>query len=88
MTDRGDPPYGNTVNRIDLDAMREGKAVTKTVLVKKMHEAIGLSLDIQRGKMYMTDLIGALYEANMDGTDEKVLFADLGDLTGVECISS
>jgi len=83
MSDRGDPPYGNTINKIDL---KDHEKVTKTILIKKLHEAIGLTLDLKNRRMFMTDLLGSLYSANMDGSDEKVLFPDLGELTGIICI--
>ena len=83
MTDRGDPPFGNTVNRIDVGDLN---TVVKTILVRKMHEAIGLAIDSKNGKMYMADLNGSLYSANLDGSEEQVLFPNLGDLTGVACV--
>ncbi|KAK9330756.1 hypothetical protein V1520DRAFT_106938 [Lipomyces starkeyi] len=83
MTDRGDPPFGNTVNKIDV---RDLNRVVKTILVRKMHEAIGLAIDSKNRKMYMTDLGGSLYTANLDGSDEQVLFPNLGDLTGVASV--
>lgn len=83
MTDRGDPPFGNTVNRIDV---RDHSNPRKEILVRKLHEAIGLALDLRLGKMYFSDLLGSLYSANLDGSDEKVLSNDEGDLTGVACV--
>ena len=55
--------------------------------MKKLHEAIGLTLDIEERQMYFTDLCGAVYTAKMDGSDEKVLLPDVGDLTGVTSCS-
>jgi len=85
MSDRGDPPFGNTINKIQLGV--EG-GLHKEILIRKLHEAIGLSLDIPNQKMYFTDLLGGLYSANLDGSQEKVIFGDLGDLTGVTCVSA
>jgi hypothetical protein len=45
-------------------------------------EDIGLDLDIKNRVMPVTDLLGGVYSANMDGTEEKVLFHDLGTVTG------
>ncbi|RFU32130.1 hypothetical protein B7463_g4213, partial [Scytalidium lignicola] len=84
MSDRGDPPFGNTINKIDVSDLHK---VVKTVLVRKMHEAIGLAIDYRNQKMYMTDLGGGLYTANLDGSGEQVLFSDLGDLTGIACVA-
>lgn len=83
MSDRGDPPFGNTVSKIDLSDLNN---VVKTILVRKMHEAIGLSIDYKNRKMYMTDLGGSLYSSNLDGSGEEVLFPNLGDLTGIACV--
>lgn len=33
--------------------------------------------------MYITNLLGGVYRANMDGSDEQVLFPDLGTVTGI-----
>ncbi|KAL4807205.1 hypothetical protein BDV18DRAFT_159424 [Aspergillus unguis] len=83
LSDRGDPPYGNTINRIDV---RTHSDLQKEILVRKLHEAIGLALDLRQRKMYFTDLLGSLYSANLDGTDERVLCPDEGDQTGVACV--
>jgi hypothetical protein len=53
--------------------------------VKKHHEAIGLTLDIENKQIWFTDLLGAVYTAKRDGSDEKVLSHDVGDLTGIVC---
>jgi hypothetical protein len=83
LTDRGDPPYGNSISRIDLD--ESGFFKKKSILVRKLHEAIGLTLDVENQNMYFTDLNGSLYRSRMDGTEEVVLFSEIGDLTGVTC---
>ncbi|MCJ1227956.1 hypothetical protein MMC12_004615 [Toensbergia leucococca] len=83
-TDRGDPPKGNSVYSIAV-----GKDITtsrQNILVKKLHEAIGLSLHLTERKMYIGDLGGSIYSANLDGSDEKVLVSDAGDLTGVALV--
>jgi hypothetical protein len=33
--------------------------------------------------MFITDLLGGIYRANMDGSEEKVLIPDLGTVTGI-----
>jgi hypothetical protein len=33
--------------------------------------------------MFITDLLGGVYRANLDGTEEQVLFPDLGTVTGI-----
>ncbi|MBO9664205.1 hypothetical protein [Dokdonella sp.] len=81
-TDRGDPPRGNTVNRAPMDPV-PGRKVEPEILVTHLMEAIGLSLDLKHGRMFITDLAGSLYSANLDGSDHKTLLAAQGNLTGV-----
>lgn len=83
LSDRGDPPYGNTINRIDVQNHSD---LQKEILVRKLHEAIGVALDLHERKIYFSDLLGSLYSANMDGTGQAILCPDEGDLTGVACV--
>lgn len=80
-TDRGDIALGNTVNRARIP--RNGQKVSHEVLVRKLHEGIGLDLDVRNRRMYMTDILGGVYSANLEGGDKKVLFSDLGTVTGI-----
>lgn len=86
-TDRGDPPSGNTVNCARVENTGGGddrvKYLEKRILTRKLHEGIGLALDEENGRMFFTDLLGGIYSANTDGSDKKVLFADVGDCTGI-----
>lgn len=77
--DRGDPPTGNSLNR----ASTAGGKREREVLATRLHEAIGLALDKEAGLCYVTDLAGGVYEINVETRVKKVLFAELGDLTGV-----
>jgi hypothetical protein len=77
-TDRGDPPRGNTVNRGSMD----GGQVPEIVFSHLM-EGIGLALDLRGGRMFMTDLGGSVYSANLDGSDKKTLLIAQGNLTGI-----
>ncbi|MEJ8851331.1 3-hydroxyacyl-CoA dehydrogenase [Variovorax rhizosphaerae] len=81
-TDRGDPPAGNTVNRAPLDSL-PGKRPAPEIVFDHLMEAIGLALDHKGGRMFITDLGGSLYSANLDGTNRKTLQFALGNLTGV-----
>ncbi|RDW83308.1 hypothetical protein BP5796_04799 [Coleophoma crateriformis] len=80
-TDRGDVPYGNTVNRAKIPA--RGEKTMHEILVRKLHEGIGLALDERDKSMYITDLLGGVYRADLDGKNEAVLFPDMGTLTGI-----
>lgn len=88
-TDRGELPYGNSVNRASLNSS-SGSIVhiedtqPYEVIVRHLNEAIGLKLDIEAGHMYLTDLGGSLYRCNLDGTDKQKLYSsDERALTGI-----
>jgi DNA-binding beta-propeller fold protein YncE len=79
-TDRGDPPRGNTVNRAPMDAAigwREPE-----ILWTHLIEGIGIALDPARGRMFVTDLGGSVYVADLDGSSREILVAQ-GNLTGI-----
>ncbi|WP_426437247.1 3-hydroxyacyl-CoA dehydrogenase [Bradyrhizobium genosp. P] len=81
-TDRGDPPRGNTVNRAPMDA-ESGKRKDPEIVFDHLMEGIGLSLDVKGGRMFLTDLAGSVYSANLDGSNSKMLLAAEGNLTGI-----
>ncbi|MBR0694722.1 3-hydroxyacyl-CoA dehydrogenase [Bradyrhizobium lablabi] len=80
-TDRGNPPRGNTVNRAPLDA-KPAQNVPQ-IVVSDLMEGIGIALDVQGNRMFVTDFAGSLYAAKLDGTDKRMLLAAQGNLTGV-----
>ena len=64
-----DPPPGN---RIEPESV-----------FTHLMEGIGLALDLKGGRMFITDLAGSVYSANLDGSNQKnFLFAE-GNLTGI-----
>jgi DNA-binding beta-propeller fold protein YncE len=81
-TDRGDPPRGNTVNRAPMDPTPGVKTEPEIVFTNLM-EGIGLALDLTGGRMFITDLGGSVYGANLDGSDKKMLFFAEGNLSGI-----
>jgi DNA-binding beta-propeller fold protein YncE len=81
-TDRGDPPRGNTVNRAPLEAP-PGKRKEPEILITHLMEGIGLALDLKNSRMFITDLAGSVYSANLDGSNHKTLLAAQGNLTGI-----
>jgi hypothetical protein len=82
-TDRGDPPRGNTVNRAPMDpAQGDGKKEPQ-IIFKHLMEGIGIALDLKAGRMFLTDLGGSVYSANLDGSNKKTLLAAEGNLTGI-----
>lgn len=78
-TDRGDPPRGNTVNRVSLDADFK----KPDILLTHLMEGIGIALDFKGNRMFITDLAGTIYSAKLDGTEKKPLLVAQGNLTGI-----
>jgi DNA-binding beta-propeller fold protein YncE len=81
-TDRGDPPRGNTVNRAPMDVEPSERRFPK-ILVTHLMEGIGLALDLKGERMFITDLAGSVYSADLDGSNKKTLLFAQGNLTGI-----
>jgi outer membrane protein assembly factor BamB len=81
-TDRGDPPRGNTVNRAPMDATN-GNRPEPEIVFNHLMEGIGLALDLDNGRMFVTDLAGSVYCANLDGSNKKPVIFAQGNLTGI-----
>jgi hypothetical protein len=81
-TDRGDPPRGNTVNRAPMDPT-PGKNNVPEIVFTSLMEGIGLALDLKNRRMFMTDLGGSVYSADLDGSNKKTLLFALGNLSGI-----
>jgi DNA-binding beta-propeller fold protein YncE len=81
-TDRGDPPRGNTVNRAPMDAAT-GNRKDPEIVLNGLMEGIGLFLDAKNGRMFVSDLGGNVYSANLDGSNKKVVLFAAGNLSGV-----
>jgi DNA-binding beta-propeller fold protein YncE len=81
-TDRGDSPRGNTVNRASIDT-DPNRSTEPEILLGGLHEGIGIALDHKGDRMFITDLNGSLYSANLDGSDKQTLVSGLGGLTGI-----
>jgi hypothetical protein len=48
-----------------------------------LEEGIGIALDLKGGRMFLTDLGGSVYSANLDGSNKKTVLAAEGNLTGI-----
>jgi hypothetical protein len=46
-------------------------------------EGIGIALDRKGRRMFITDLAGSVYSANLDGSNRKTLLMAMGNLTGI-----
>lgn len=80
-TDRGDPPRGNTLNRIGMDDWDETQ-----ILTRGLDEAIGLAMDIENDRVFVTDLSGSIYRSHLDGRAHTKIYSgkDLGQgFTGI-----
>jgi hypothetical protein len=82
-TDRGDPPRGNTVNRAPMDPAQGNGKKEPVIIFDHLMEGIGIALDLKGGRMFLTDLGGSVYSANLDGSNKKTLLAAEGNLTGI-----
>jgi 3-hydroxyacyl-CoA dehydrogenase len=81
-TDRGNPPRGNTVSRAPIDTESKDRK-EQEIVISGLMEGIGLSLDLEGGRMFFADLAGSVYSAKLDGSEKKTLLIAQGNLTGV-----
>jgi len=82
-TDRGDPPRGNTVNWAPMDPAQGNGKKEPVIIFDHLMEGIGIALDLKGGRMFLTDLGGSVYSANLDGSNKKTVLAAEGNLTGI-----
>src|SRR6201981_403258 len=82
-TDRGDPPRGNTVNRAPMDPAQGNRKKEPEIIFDHLMEGIGIALDRKGGRMFLTDLGGSVYSANLDGSNKKTVLMAEGNLTGI-----
>ena len=80
-TDRGDPPRGNTVNRSSVGGSM--KKQDPEIILTHLMEGIGIALDVNGERMFLTDLGGSVYSTKLDGTDKKTLLYAQGNLAGI-----
>ncbi|KAK3951792.1 armadillo-type protein [Pseudoneurospora amorphoporcata] len=80
-TDRGELPNGNSLNRATLNP--DGSFSNHQVLARNLHEAIGLAIDKTTRHIYATDLGGAVYRFNVDGSGKQKFYEDQGAFTGI-----
>ncbi|KAL4786958.1 cytochrome P450 [Aspergillus varians] len=82
-TDRGELPKGNALYRVKLS--EDGRPVGKPeIVVRGLHEAIGVSIEQGSGDILLTDLGGSLYRCDRSGQRKEVLYREDGRaFTGV-----
>ena len=81
-TDRGDPPRGNTVNRVPID-VKPKPGDTPEIVLTHLMEGIGIALDVPNDRMFVTDFAGSIYSATLDGSGERNFLYAQGNLTGI-----
>jgi DNA-binding beta-propeller fold protein YncE len=84
-TDRGDLPYGNTLNRSSI--LKEGMGF-REILCSGLKECIGLALDLKNDTVYFSDLGGNLYSCQLDGFNRRVLYSGDRMLTGIAYVTN
>ena len=91
-TDRGDVPWGNSINRCPMNLLgTTHEPITGTiltpppyqVLARSLHEAIGLKLDSQNKRIFVTDLGGCVYSFDLNGMNKRKMYEDQGTYTGI-----
>ncbi|OOQ89885.1 putative 3-hydroxyacyl-CoA dehydrogenase, NAD binding domain [Penicillium brasilianum] len=76
-TDRGEIPFGNSLNRVRLNKLSQGSVSQKPeVLARNFNETIGLKLDVENDSVYVTDLGGGIYRCGLTGESKSLLYAD------------
>jgi len=81
-TDRGD----NTISRAPLYPQKKfdpSERRDREILVRDLHEVIGIAFDEAHTHMYYTSLTGELGVANLDGSNARLLRANAGRFTGI-----
>ncbi|MGO4449837.1 3-hydroxyacyl-CoA dehydrogenase [Phyllobacterium sp. TAF24] len=79
-TDRGDLEGGNSLNRANITP--EG-LMNHQVLATGLLEGIGLALDLERRRVFLSDLSGAIRVLAMDGGNMATIHQSAGATTGL-----
>jgi hypothetical protein len=83
-TDRGEHPWGCSLNRAAVGAERG----EPEIVARHFHEPIGLKLDLGRRQVLVADLGGSVYSVNADSGTTRVLHRDDGCYTGITVASN
>jgi hypothetical protein len=81
-TDRGDPPRGNSVNRMKLEVDEHDPGPLE-IISDHLMEGIGIAIDVANDRMFTTDLAGSIYCSRLDGTERRPIAVAQGNLTGI-----
>ena len=81
-TDRGDPRAATRSIAPRWPWIpRRGRP--RRFLFTHLMEGIGIALDFEGGRMFLTDLAGSVYSARLDGSGKQTLLYAQGNLTGI-----
>jgi hypothetical protein len=86
-TDRGD----DTINRAPIEIPRGSTAATRTdrqIIVRGVREAIGVTIDRPRARIFYTGASGQVGRAGLDGTGARDLLTGAGALTGIAVVET
>jgi sugar lactone lactonase YvrE len=72
-TGRGEIPFGNTLNKMQLDesgipSAKHHSNVIHEIMAQNFDEAIGLKLDPTGKRIYVADVGGTVWMCNLDGS--------------------
>jgi len=67
-----------------MDMAARDRAATEIVCSGLM-EGIGIALDVEGRRMFITDFGGNVFTAALDGSGKRVLMFAQGNLTGIAC---
>ncbi|GAW18474.1 hypothetical protein ANO14919_079500 [Xylariales sp. No.14919] len=91
-TDRGELPLGNSINVVSLDRLSSIEQDScppswpgrnYELLVRNMHEAIGIKLDLCNKYIYATNLGGTVCRFDLDGRNKTTLYENKGAFAGI-----
>ncbi|KAF8216996.1 hypothetical protein K438DRAFT_1925939 [Mycena galopus ATCC 62051] len=92
-TDRGDVPFGDSLNRADVSAPLSPSSPPKgpgrdLIIAERFHQPIGLTIDHVGEKVYIADLLGSLWVTDLDGRHKTAILRDAGNFTGIAFLPS
>lgn len=86
-TDRGELPYGNTLNRARM-GVAAGESVKHEIIAQNFDEAIGLKLDPTTQSIFVSDMGGTVWRCDFDGSRKSVVFQDKSNaFTGMTLVT-
>ncbi|KAL1980823.1 hypothetical protein VTN96DRAFT_3518 [Rasamsonia emersonii] len=80
-TDRGEFPFGNTLNKVDLDAsgnatLLKPGPIKHKIIAQNFDEAIGVKVDPMAKHIYVSDLGGSIWRCSFDGGEKQKIYED------------